>query len=249
MRRARDPYVSPLQTMPDSDACRQWLKRALQAVDTAPEILRKPRYFFELQFDQTGRARSKREGHPMRLELPTQISRSYSIALQLGGWPPHNQKHGSPPRPRVGVGISNARSTSHVTSTNATRGSHDRQARIHSTWLVSIIYEADMSKTSRTESRGLSMRSVVIRSIACAVAAVGAIGPLQRLLGRWLRQQCLPRLTKGDEQCSNYSLFQPLSSCQLGDADRADGDNLRELPFDFRLGPTDLQRCLRHLQH
>jgi hypothetical protein len=69
--------------------------------------------------------------------------------------------------------------------------------------------EVEMAKTSRTQWRALSRRTVVIRSLACAAGAAASLAPVQdasaKMAQKAVEYQDTP---KGDQECSNCSLFQ-----------------------------------------
>ena len=76
-----------------------------------------------------------------------------------------------------------------------------------------------MAKTSRTQWRALSRRTVVIRSLACAAGAA-AFAPVQEASAKMAQKAVEYQDTpKGDQECSNCSLFQEPNACTLVDGE------------------------------
>ena len=75
-----------------------------------------------------------------------------------------------------------------------------------------------MTDTCRTQSSGLSRRTIVIRSVACAAGAVALLGPAREAAAKMAQTGVAYQTNpKGDQQCNNCSLFQPPSACTLVD--------------------------------
>jgi hypothetical protein len=65
-----------------------------------------------------------------------------------------------------------------------------------------------MARTSRTQWRPLSRRTVVIRSLACAAGAAASLAPVKEASAKMAQKAVDYQDTpKGDQQCSNCSLF------------------------------------------
>jgi hypothetical protein len=77
-----------------------------------------------------------------------------------------------------------------------------------------------MARTSRTQWRALSRRTVVIRSLACAAGAAASLAPVKEAAAKMAQKAVEYQDTpKGDQQCSNCSLFQEPNSCTLVDGE------------------------------
>ena len=77
-----------------------------------------------------------------------------------------------------------------------------------------------MARTSRTQWRALSRRTVVIRSIACAAGAAASLAPIDEASAKMAQKIAEYQETpKGDQQCSNCSLFQEPNACTLFDGE------------------------------
>ena len=80
--------------------------------------------------------------------------------------------------------------------------------------------EVEMAKTSRTQWRALSRRTVVIRSLACAAGAAASLAPVQEASAKMAQKAVEYQDTpKGDQECSNCSLFQEPNACTLVDGE------------------------------
>ena len=80
--------------------------------------------------------------------------------------------------------------------------------------------EVEMAKTSRTQWRALSRRTVVIRSLACAAGAAASLAPVQKASAKMAQKAVEYQDTpKGDQECSNCSLFQEPNACTLVDGE------------------------------
>jgi hypothetical protein len=76
-----------------------------------------------------------------------------------------------------------------------------------------------MTKTSQLPSREISRRIVLLRSACCAAGAVASLVPVKRAAAKMSQQSvAYQESPKGDQQCSNCSLFQaPTNTCTLVD--------------------------------
>jgi High potential iron-sulfur protein len=76
-----------------------------------------------------------------------------------------------------------------------------------------------MTKTSQLPSRGLSRRKVLLRSAGYAAGAAASLVPLKRAAAKMSQQSvAYQESPKGDQQCSNCSLFQaPTNTCTIVD--------------------------------
>ena len=76
-----------------------------------------------------------------------------------------------------------------------------------------------MTKTSQLPSRGISRRIVLLRSAGCAAGAAASLIPLKQAAAKMSQQSvAYQESPKGDQQCSNCSLFQaPTNTCTLVD--------------------------------
>ena len=80
--------------------------------------------------------------------------------------------------------------------------------------------EVEMASTSRIQWRALSRRTVVIRSLACAVGAAASLAPVKEASAKMAQKAVEYQDTpKGDQQCSNCSLFQEPNACTLVDGE------------------------------
>jgi hypothetical protein len=71
-----------------------------------------------------------------------------------------------------------------------------------------------MTRPSRIQWRALSRRTVVIRSFACAAGAVASL-PIKEAAAKMAQKGAEYQDTpKGDQQCSNCSLFQEQTHIQ-----------------------------------
>jgi hypothetical protein len=78
--------------------------------------------------------------------------------------------------------------------------------------------EADMSATSRVPSRPFSRRVVLLRSAGCAAGAAASLLPLRQAKAKMKQPAAAYQDTpKGDQQCSNCSLFQEPDGCTIVD--------------------------------
>jgi hypothetical protein len=77
-----------------------------------------------------------------------------------------------------------------------------------------------MARSSRIQWRALSRRSVVIRSLACAAGAAALVAPVKEAAAKMAQKAAEYQGTpKGDQQCSNCSLFEEPNACQLVDGE------------------------------
>ncbi len=75
-----------------------------------------------------------------------------------------------------------------------------------------------MTEKSRAQSSGLSRRTIFVRGIAFAAGTAALFGRIRQAAAKMAQTAVSYQETpKGDQQCSNCSLFQPPSSCQLVD--------------------------------
>jgi High potential iron-sulfur protein len=71
---------------------------------------------------------------------------------------------------------------------------------------------------SQIQSGNLSRRSTLLRSAACAAGAVASILPIRQAEAKMAQASVAYQTSpKGDQQCSNCSLFQPPGACTLVD--------------------------------
>jgi high potential iron-sulfur protein len=78
--------------------------------------------------------------------------------------------------------------------------------------------EADMTDPLQIRSGGFSRRTTLLRSAACAAGAVVSLLPAREAAAKMAQTGVAYQTTpKGDQQCSNCSLFQPPSACTLVD--------------------------------
>jgi len=77
-----------------------------------------------------------------------------------------------------------------------------------------------MARTARIQWYPLSRRTVVVRSLACAAGAVASLAPIKQAAAKMAQKAAEYQDTpKGDQQCSNCSLFQEPNACTLVDGD------------------------------
>jgi hypothetical protein len=77
-----------------------------------------------------------------------------------------------------------------------------------------------MARISRIQWRALSRRTVVIQSMACAAGAAALLGAVKEAAAKMAQKAVQYQDTpKGDQQCSNCSLFQEPNSCTLVDGE------------------------------
>ncbi len=75
-----------------------------------------------------------------------------------------------------------------------------------------------MTDRSQIESGGLSRRTTLLRSAACAAGAVVSLLPVREAAAKMAQAGVAYQTTpKGDQQCGNCSLFQPPGACTLVD--------------------------------
>ena len=75
-----------------------------------------------------------------------------------------------------------------------------------------------MADFSKTGSGGVSRRTTLLRSAACAAGAVVSLLPVREAAAKMAQTSVGYQATpKGDQQCGNCSLFQPPSACTLVD--------------------------------
>ena len=78
--------------------------------------------------------------------------------------------------------------------------------------------ESDMSATSGTSSRALSRRTILVRSAGCAAGAAALLlRPRQAAAKMSQPSVGYQDSPKGDQKCSNCSLFQEPDGCTLVD--------------------------------
>ena len=78
--------------------------------------------------------------------------------------------------------------------------------------------EADMSATSKVSSRALSRRNVLLQSAGCAAGAAAVLLPLKEAAAKMSQPSVAYQDSpKGDQECSNCSLFQEPNACTLVD--------------------------------
>jgi len=83
-----------------------------------------------------------------------------------------------------------------------------------------IGWEVEMARTSLTQWRALSRRTVVIRSLACAAGAAASLAPVREASAKMAQKAVEYQDTpKGDQECSNCSLFQEPNACTLVDGE------------------------------
>jgi hypothetical protein len=81
-----------------------------------------------------------------------------------------------------------------------------------------------MNKTSRLQSMALSRRTIVTRSVAGAAGAAVLLGLVTEVSAKMAQKAVEYQDTpKGDQQCSNCSLFQEPNSCTLVDGEIRSG--------------------------
>ena len=80
--------------------------------------------------------------------------------------------------------------------------------------------EAVMSATSEVSSRALSRRIVLLRSAGCAAGAAALLLPVKEAAAK-MKQASVDYQDspKGDQECSNCSLFQEPNACTLVDGE------------------------------
>jgi hypothetical protein len=75
-----------------------------------------------------------------------------------------------------------------------------------------------MIKPSTLQSDGLSRRVILLRSAGCAAGAAASLLPLRQAKAKMKQSSVEYQDTpKGDQQCSNCSLFQEPNECTLVD--------------------------------
>jgi hypothetical protein len=75
-----------------------------------------------------------------------------------------------------------------------------------------------MSKMSGPESRVISRRTVLLRSAGCAAGVAASLLPLRQAKAKMKQSAAEYQDTpKGDQQCSNCSLFQEPDACTIVD--------------------------------
>ena len=80
--------------------------------------------------------------------------------------------------------------------------------------------EVEMDRTSRTQWRALSRRAVVIQSLRCAAGATASLVPIREAAAKMAQKAAEYQDTpKGDQKCSNCSLFQEPNACTLVDGE------------------------------
>jgi hypothetical protein len=82
------------------------------------------------------------------------------------------------------------------------------------------VKEADMANTSEVKSMSLSRRTIVTRSVAGAAGAAVLLGLVTEASAKMAQKAVEYQDTpKGDQDCSNCSLFQEPNSCTLVDGE------------------------------
>ena len=72
----------------------------------------------------------------------------------------------------------------------------------------------------RSRSHELSRRTMITRGVACAAGAAALLEPLTQAAAKMAQKAVEYQGTpKGDQQCSNCSLFQEPNSCTLVDGE------------------------------
>jgi len=80
--------------------------------------------------------------------------------------------------------------------------------------------EADMSETPSVSSRALSRRTVLLHSAGCAAGAAAILLPTRQAAAKMSQPSVAYQDTpKGDQECSNCSLFQEPNACTLVDGE------------------------------
>ena len=80
--------------------------------------------------------------------------------------------------------------------------------------------EVDVDKTSGLQSIALSRRTIVTRSVAGAAGAAVLLGLVTEVSAKMAQKAVEYQDTpKGDQECSNCSLFQEPNSCTLVDGE------------------------------
>ena len=75
-----------------------------------------------------------------------------------------------------------------------------------------------MSETSRVQPPALSRRVVLLRSAGCAAGAAAVLLPLKEATAKMSQPSVAYQDSpKGDQKCSNCSLFQEPNACTLVD--------------------------------
>jgi hypothetical protein len=75
-----------------------------------------------------------------------------------------------------------------------------------------------MTEEPQDQASGLSRRTTLLRSVACAAGAVVSLLPVRDAAAKMAQTAVAYQATpKGDQQCGNCSLFQPPSACTLID--------------------------------
>ncbi len=75
-----------------------------------------------------------------------------------------------------------------------------------------------MTETPRDQANEFSRRTTLLRSAACAAGAIASLLPVREAAAKMAQTGVAYQTTpKGDQQCSNCSLFQPPSACTLVD--------------------------------
>jgi hypothetical protein len=110
-----------------------------------------------------------------------------------------------------------------------TAGSYNNEARfsvvVHLGWVSSKLCETaakevDMGKTSGFQSMALSRRTIVTRSVAGAAGAAVLLSLVTEASAKMAQKAVEYQDTpKGDQECSNCSLFQEPNACTLVDGE------------------------------
>jgi hypothetical protein len=78
----------------------------------------------------------------------------------------------------------------------------------------------EMARTSRIQWQALSRRTIVVRSMACVAGAATFLAPIKEAAAKMTQKIAEYQETpKGDQQCSNCSLFQEPNACTLVDGE------------------------------
>ena len=77
-----------------------------------------------------------------------------------------------------------------------------------------------MSDTSQVQSTKFSRRVVLLRSVGCAAGAAAVLLPLKEAAAKMSQPSVAYQDSpKGDQKCSNCSLFQEPNACTLVDGE------------------------------
>ena len=80
--------------------------------------------------------------------------------------------------------------------------------------------EVEMDKTSGIQSGKFSRRTIIVQTVACAAGAASLFGPVTEASAKMAQKAVEYQDTpKGDQECSNCSLFQEPNACTLVDGE------------------------------